>query len=66
MSKLHIVMYHYVRELQVSRYPEIKGLEYSLFEQQLKFFKKNFHVVTMEQVIAYMEKKNLYQNGQFF
>lgn len=57
MSKLHIVMYHYVRELQVSRYPEIKGLEYSLFEQQLKFFKKNFHVVTMEQVIAYMEKK---------
>ncbi len=42
MSKLHIVMYHYVRELQVSRYPEIKGLEYSLFEQQLKFFKKIF------------------------
>ena len=33
MSKLYIVMYHYVRELQKSRYPEIKGLEYALFKQ---------------------------------
>lgn len=42
MSKLHIVMYHYVRELQVSRYPEIKGLEYSLFSSNLNSSKKIF------------------------
>lgn len=49
---LYISMYHYVRELRNSRYPGIKGLEYDLFRQQLEFFKQNFHVVTMEEVIA--------------
>lgn len=44
-------MYHYVRDLAHSRYPKIKGLEYDLFKQQIEFFEKNFHVVTMEQVI---------------
>ncbi len=49
--KLSIVMYHYVRDLKNSRYPEIKGLDVNLFRQQLEFFRDNFNVVTMEQVI---------------
>jgi peptidoglycan/xylan/chitin deacetylase (PgdA/CDA1 family) len=44
-------MYHYVRDLQHSRYPAIKGLDVSLFRQQLEFFKENFNVITMEQLI---------------
>lgn len=51
MSKLYIVMYHYTRDLIHSRYPEIKGLDVSLFSKQLAFFKGNFNVVRMEQVI---------------
>ncbi|KGG79682.1 polysaccharide deacetylase [Caloranaerobacter azorensis H53214] len=51
-SKLYISMYHYVRDLKSSRYPRIKGLDYHLFRQQLEFFKQNFNVVTMEEVIA--------------
>lgn len=51
MSKLRIIMYHYVRDLKNSRYPEIKGLDYELFRSQLEFLKDNFHVVTMEEVI---------------
>lgn len=51
MSKLYISMYHYTRDLTHSRYPEIKGLDVSLFRQQLEFFKTNFNVVRMEQVI---------------
>lgn len=53
-NKLSIVMYHYTRDLVNSRYPKIKGLSYDLFEQQLQFFDKNFHVVTMETVIDAM------------
>ena len=53
MAKLHIVMYHYVRELRHSRYPDIKGLDYKLFKEQIGFFSENFQVVTMEEVIAY-------------
>lgn len=49
---LTIVMYHYVRRIEQSRYPQIKGLELDLFVEQLEFFAKNYNVVTMEQVLA--------------
>lgn len=51
MSRLYVVMYHYVRDLKNSRYPEIKGLDYGLFKQQIAFLKENFTIVTMEEVI---------------
>jgi hypothetical protein len=35
---LYIVMYHYVRDLKNSRYPQIKGLDINCFEEQLDFF----------------------------
>ena len=50
-GKLFISMYHYTRDLTHSRYPEIKGLDVKLFRQQMEFFKENFNVVRMEQVI---------------
>lgn len=51
MNRLYIAMYHYIRDLENSRYPKIKGLDYGLFKQQLDFFEQNFNVVTMEKVI---------------
>ncbi len=44
-------MYHYTRDLPHSRCPEIKGLDVNLLRQQFEFFKENFNVVRMEQVI---------------
>lgn len=55
MKKLSIVMYHYVRDLKNSRYPNIKGLDYGLFKQQIQFFSEKFHVITMEELLAYYE-----------
>ena len=51
MSQLYIAMYHYTRDLAHSRYPRIKALDIGLFQQQLDFFDRNFHVVTMEAVL---------------
>ena len=39
---MYVVMYHYVRKIRNSRYPEIKGLEQSLFEEQLRFFIQHY------------------------
>ncbi len=58
MSKLYISMYHYTRDLVHSRYPEIKGMDKPLFRQQIEFMKKNFNIVTMEQVIDAVEGKS--------
>ncbi len=51
MKKLYISMYHYTRDLAHSRYQEIKGLDIKLFRQQIEFLKREFSIVTMEQVI---------------
>ena len=51
MSNVYVSMYHYVRDLQHSRYPQIKGMDQSLFRQQIEFFRNNFNIVTMEQVL---------------
>lgn len=59
MNKLYISMYHYTRDLKHSRYPDIKGLDVSLFRQQIEFFSKNFNVVNMEQVIDAVEGRSV-------
>lgn len=51
MSKLYISIYHYTRDLKNSRYPDIKGLDSSLFREQILFMKEHFHIVTMEEVM---------------
>ncbi|WP_274626311.1 polysaccharide deacetylase family protein [Arvimicrobium flavum] len=42
-----VVMYHYVRPLVRSRYPDIKGLEAELFREQIRYLKANYTIVSM-------------------
>mgnify|MGYP000368424790 CR=1 FL=1 len=51
MNKLTIVMYHYIRDLKNSRYPDLKGLNISLFKEQIDYMRKNYHIITMEELI---------------
>ena len=48
---VHIIKYHYVRDLKNSRYPEIKGLDTALFCEQLDFFERHFQFITCEQLL---------------
>lgn len=60
MSKVTIVMYHYVRDLKHSRYPEIKGLDIELFKGQIQFILKHYTVIRMEELVeAVLGAKNL-------
>jgi peptidoglycan/xylan/chitin deacetylase (PgdA/CDA1 family) len=45
-------MYHYVRDLQRSRFPAIKGRDTAAFVRQLDYIDDTFTVVTAEHVIA--------------
>jgi hypothetical protein len=38
-------MYHYVRDLKNSRYPQIKGLDLNHFKTQLDFLESNYHII---------------------
>lgn len=52
MNTVSIVMYHYIRDLTHSRYPGIKGLDLSLFRQQLDFLQSRYTVIRCEDVLA--------------
>jgi len=56
-SKVTIVMYHYVRDLNNSRFPEIKGLDINLFKEQIAYLKKLYTIITMEELIAAIDNK---------
>lgn len=45
-------MYHFVRELERSRYPGIRGLSVAGFRGQLEYTLRYYNVVCMEQVIG--------------
>jgi peptidoglycan/xylan/chitin deacetylase (PgdA/CDA1 family) len=47
-----IVMYHYVRDLRHSRYPEIKGLSTEEFEHQVSYIKKFYTVISGHQLMV--------------
>ena len=48
---LTIVMYHYVRELERTRYPAIKGRRTSEFRAQLAWLRRHHTPVTMAEVV---------------
>lgn len=50
-KQVSIIMYHYVRELKNSRFPEIKGLSMLNFRKQLKYLMKSYNIIPMEELI---------------
>ena len=45
-------MYHYVRNLKDSPYPQIKGLDLSLFKQQIEFLKNKFNIISCDELLS--------------
>lgn len=53
---LTIVMYHYVRDLAESRYPEIKALTLNEFQGQLGYLMKHYELIEIDDFIGALEK----------
>jgi len=63
MSAINIIMYHYVRPIKNSAYPNLKGLELAGFKRQLDFLSSKYEFITAEDVIdAVKFKKKLKDN----
>ena len=56
---IYIVTYHYVRNINKSKFPYIKGLEFHEFKKQITFFKKKFNILSPEEFFSYVEKKKI-------
>ncbi len=55
MSRLTIVMYHYVRPLARTRFPAIKGLDTAAFDEQLAYVQRHYTVIDISQLIAALD-----------
>jgi peptidoglycan/xylan/chitin deacetylase (PgdA/CDA1 family) len=51
MKRVTIVMYHFVRDLQHSRYPAIKGLTLDEFKGQIEYIAKHYKPIKMEELV---------------
>jgi len=58
-NNIHIVMYHYVRNIKKSKYPNLKGLEFSDFRKQITYLKKNFNLLSNNQFIEILNSRKI-------
>lgn len=53
---LWVLMYHYVRNPEQTKYKGIKGVREQDFIEQVAFAKRNYHVATLEELIEHVEQ----------
>jgi len=58
MNRCKIIMYHFVRELEYTRYPGIKARRSSEFEDQLSYLEEDVEFVTVKECIDAVEGDN--------
>tara|TARA_B100001123_G_C15302938_1_gene1021679 strand:+ start:320 stop:1264 length:945 start_codon:yes stop_codon:yes gene_type:complete len=58
-KKIYVVMYHYIREVKKSRYPDLKALEYKDFKKQINFFKKNYNILDQNDLCEIVNSKKI-------
>ena len=51
---LHVVMYHYVRELPSTPFPRIKGMLLGDFHSQVRSFCQRYEMATLESALAFL------------
>jgi peptidoglycan/xylan/chitin deacetylase (PgdA/CDA1 family) len=56
-AELTIVMYHYVRPLEQTRYPGIKGLRVAEFKAQLAYIRRHYQPVTVLDVVHHLTSR---------
>ena len=64
LNKLTIIMYHYVRPIKGSRFPNINGLELEGFKNQIEYIKKYYYVISMtDYILAEEANEKLPENS---
>ena len=48
-----VVLYHYVRDLESSEYPRIKGLDIEGFRRQLDYLNDHYNIVSLDEYLNY-------------
>ena len=58
-GNLTTVMYHYVRKIKGSQYPNIKGLEERLFRSQIAYLKNHYNLISPQELRSHILNKTM-------
>ena len=58
-NSITIVMYHYVRNVKKSKYPNLKAFEFVKFKKQIKFLNKEYNVLNKDQLLEILHSKKI-------
>ena len=58
-NNIYIVMYHYVREIKNSKFPNLKGLEFEDFKKQINYFINNFNIISHFDLVEILNTKKI-------
>ena len=62
MKNLTAIVYHYVRPVKNSKYPNLKALEKNNFIKQLDYLKKNYSIISHKDLVNYILFKKKIKN----
>ena len=65
-NNIYIVMYHYVREIKNSKFPNLKGLEFEDFKKQINYFIKNFNIISHSDLVEILNTKKIPKKNLFY
>lgn len=54
-----IVMYHYIRPLKKSPYPNLNGLEFYKFKKQINYFKNRYDILNFDDFLEILKSKKI-------
>jgi peptidoglycan/xylan/chitin deacetylase (PgdA/CDA1 family) len=66
-TNVTIVMYHYVRDVNITKFPRIKARSIKEFENQILYFKAHYNIISIDQLLlAITDKYELPPNAAMF
>ena len=64
--QLVVIMYHYIQDYSNTKYPNLNGLEFSIFKKQLNYFLKHYNILCVEDFIDIIQKKKNSEKTFYF
>lgn len=58
MNEVKFIMYHYVREISLSKYKNINGLEWNDFVNQVNYLLKNHNIISYDNLFNILKNKD--------
>ena len=58
-NQVYVIMYHYVRDIKKSKFPNLKALDIKDFEKQILYFKDRFNILNQDNFLEIINKKKV-------